>query len=218
MLGLGPVLDSESLYPAKGVIVGHEECLGGERLGSDHEVEVAHGLATFFERGANAGVVLSRGRIPNEHFDASQKFLNHDSKLLRLRQFGYAEAQLGFGDYGNSNLADRDFREPLSDVRKGSFDDVAYGVGIEKVADEHLEKPAFLRRGVFAICKKVFREVDRAHQFEEIAPRIRTAGQDDVASRGIAPNVDLRACKAVFGGQADGLATAVAEELGSLCL
>jgi hypothetical protein len=66
------------------------------------------------------------------------------------------------------------------------------------------------------VLRESFQDVDGARQFEKIAPGIRTAGEDDVASRRVAPNVDLRAFETVFGGQADGLTAAVAEDLGGV--
>jgi len=55
---LAPVLDLQSLDSPEDRIVGHQDKLGGERVSSDHQVQVAHGLPSSFEFRSNLRVLL----------------------------------------------------------------------------------------------------------------------------------------------------------------
>jgi hypothetical protein len=185
-------------------------------LSGDHEIKVAHRLTALFKHSSKVGVVLGCCRIPDEHFHAPQEFLNHDSQFRGLRQPGNAEAQFRLRDNGNSDLADRYLQQPLSNMREVSPDNIADGIGIQEIADWHLEQPALLWRSILAICEEVFRDLGGLDQCEEISPGFRPSRKDDIAGPRVAPDIDLRSFETILRGQADGLAATVAKELGGL--
>ena len=93
-----------------------------------------------------------------------------DRQLRCSRQSGDTETQFRLGDYGNPNLAYGNSQKPFSNLGKVSFDHVADGVGIEKIANRHLEQIALLWRRVLAVGQEVARHFDRGHQSEQVFP------------------------------------------------
>jgi len=96
-------------------------------------------------------------------------------------------------------------------MRKASLDHIADGIGIEEIADGHLEQPALLWRSVFAIREEIFRNLSGLEQCEEIIPGFWPARKDDVTRPRIAPHIHLRALETIFRRKTDGLAASVAK-------
>ena len=215
-LRLGPVFDGQAFNCSKNAIIGDDDGIYGKGVTCNHEVEVAHWLTASFEQGPHTSIVPGGDGIPGKNFDSPEKFFNHDAQFGSLRKSGDAEAEFGFGDRRNGDFGDGDSEEVVSNAGKDSFDDVAYGVGVEKVANGHLEQIALLRRGVVAVFQEVLWDFNCIHEGEEIFPGPGTARQNDIAGCGIAAHVDFRALETILRGQANGLAAAVTEEFGGL--
>jgi hypothetical protein len=144
-------------------------------LSGDHEVKVPHGFAFMFQESTYPSIVLSGFRVPRKNFDPQKEFFDRTLQLCRLRQPCHAEAEFRFRDDGDPNFTHRDFKKPLSDIGEVAFNDEAGDVGVEKIADRHLEQAALLGWGIFAICEKVFGNIYALQQLEEIFPGFGTA-------------------------------------------
>ena len=83
------------------------------------------------------------------------------------------------------------------------------GVHIESVEPERRHEHVSRR-----VEDERLARVRRRRKVEEVLPGLRPARQDDVSRLGVVPDIDFRAFKAIFRGQADGLASAVAKEFG----
>jgi hypothetical protein len=92
--------------------------------------------------------------------------------------------------------------------------------GMERQTDSFLPALEWIARlGVLAsVDKKFFRKrPELGAQRHELPPvRPWAAGQDDIASQVVAPNIDLFSVKAKFGWESHRLAAPVAEKLGCL--
>src|SRR5579871_1607788 len=95
-----------------------------------------------------------------------------------------------------------------------SLNDVAAGVGIEQVSDRHLEQVPLLRKRILAFGQEIMRDLSRFQQCEESLPGFRPLRENDVTGADVAPDEDLGAFETQIRRQANGLASAVAEQFG----
>lgn len=157
-----------------------------------------------------------RAGIPRKNLDPNEKFFYDKSELSDVRQSGDAEPEFRLGNHGNPHFADGYFPEPLANLREVSFDDVADRVGVEQIADGHLEQVALLRRGLASLSEEILGNSSRVQECEKIAPRLRTAGKDNIPCFRVAAHKYFRAFEAILGRKPYSLAAAVAEKFGGL--
>jgi len=156
---------------------------------SNHQVEVSYRLSILLQHSTQSGIVLRRQRIPGEDFNPQEEFLYYDSELGSIRQPSHAEAQFRFRDHGNSNFSNGNFQQTFADVLEIAFDDVTDSVGVEKIAKWHLKKSAPLRRSIFAIRKKIARNLGVLGKHEKLLPTFQTARENYVSRCRIAAHV-----------------------------
>ena len=64
--GFTPALSFQMLQTPEGTIVGDQHGLDSQRVGGNHEIQVAHWLSATFEHGTHPRVLLRRLRIPGQ--------------------------------------------------------------------------------------------------------------------------------------------------------